>query len=497
MIEIALGLILSIVCLLGFYSAAITFLRVPFSFSPVFTISCLTLLIYIGALTGTMLFMAYALSILGISLCGVTFYISTRILKNTSYWRDTASYCCLLFFCAAMTLIGTHTFTHPDEVHFWGKLVAFLYQHNQLPTPSTADFKFLDYPPGAALFQYFILKQFHFFHDEIVYFAQQILIFSCLFVVTALKEWKKVAVAMMACLFVLSDFRGAFLYSIYVDSLVACFFAAIILIYHLSSLSKHKTLFVILPILCFLTLIKQVAFPIALLAAVIIIADLIASDNRKKNLSALFLVSLLIFGCLLTHSSWVLHYHHLGVSKTFQTKEITLSDLLRNFSSHASTHTKLVIQHFAFAFFIYVGDFNRLMINPFLCMLLVSACYFIIFKKLKRELKPVFPFSIQVMIFYISFILFSLGLLILYIHSYTYFEAKNIASFGRYFDIYFIAWFMIIFTQLIQLMSFSQPNSKKIIIFCIVVLTLILFASNYSNSKKHSGKTAAFPSNIF
>src|SRR3989338_2432213 len=447
-----MNFILCAITLLGFYNAAIIFLRIPSAFSPIFTISCIGLILYFSALAQHLAFTLTVLTYLGLLFFVITLCKNIFFSHDQHAIADNTKYLILIISAAALTLTGTHILRYPDETHFWGPLTYFIDQYHQLPTPNTAHFGFLDYPPGAALFHTFILTAFHADRDAILYFSQVVIIFSCVFVVTALKEWKEITVAILLCMVILSDFRATFLYCIYVDTLVGCFFAAIIMINQLSVESKQKTLLMLLPLLCYMILIKQVGFPLALFTLFVIAVTI---------RSHLFLLLAMLVACLLVHASWVLHYHALGVHKAFQ------------ISPHASVHSQLIVKKFIVAFFIFGKNFSRLTLSPFLTMIIILFVYFAIFKKAKLQL--------QAILLSLGAVLFSAGLLILYLHSYTFSEARHLASVGRYLDIYFIGWSIIFATQFVQHTAFKNTG---IILLCVALMVVAMAASAVADSKR-------------
>ena len=363
-----------------------------------------------------------------------------------------------------------------DEFTHWAAVSKYLFLTNSLPG-AYGPIQMPDYPPGAALFHYFIFKIIGYSEGH-AYFAQDILLIVpllCLFQRLSWRQWPYIISTIFFCylsIFVFGSWslnpvsggQGGFV-SLQMDLVLGIFFGCGLVCYYLSQ-KNIKNIFLILPLIFCLPLLKTTGIFFALLLCFIIMADqliLTQFNDQKKSMGRVILISvLLIITASLSYGSWqfYLYFHHI---QTTYSSGITFSHIKQLIAGNLTLAQQTIISDF-FHTLIY-GQIGAAQISFFfkdpriinileMLIFMVFAVSILLFSE-KDKLKRVSILNLNLCLL-VGLILFVIGMLFVYLYSFQYYESHYISSYPRYLGTYFIAWFMINYAFLLN----SAINKK-------------------------------------
>jgi len=245
-----------------------------------------------------------------------------------------------------------------DEFSHWGLLSKAIHGLDRLPRPGES-VELLDYPPGSALFQYFVL-QLGSFTEGRSYAAQAWFVFCAWAAVVHRATWRQSVIAAVgfatACL--LASTLTAGLPSLYVDLVLASVFGGGVALALTEPASAIRQLLLLAPVVAILPILKEVGWPLALLIATLVgashFAELVTAPTERRwhqvaragaRGAALFL--LLALAAHVTRTSWHRHLVVGNIPATFPVEpERSLLDLPGAFAAAATPRERLTVSRF-------------------------------------------------------------------------------------------------------------------------------------------------------
>jgi hypothetical protein len=380
-------------------------------------------------------------------------------------------------------------FYYWDEFSFWGKISKLIYQTNLLPDINTP-INFKDYPPGAALFHYFIYRILGKFSEPIAFLAQDILLIAPLFAIAAANNDRNLSAIIGLIILLIASvafYEPALLQNLYVDILVGCYFAGIISIIYLTKNSAQKYL-TIFPVILFLTLIKQVGLFFAEFTIIMLIVDFLLDRNVVKKRMFFSYLTLLITLLIILHQSWVIHYHQLNIEKTFGTHTMHIQTIIKDLIYTENKTISLIKQVFYKAWF-YPGKEISARVHTSVAIQLfifIIMSYFLI--RWEKDNLNRKRYLMLFLFLFVGLLAYSAGLLTFYMYSFSSVEAVCIASFGRYMHIYLIAYTLIMIGLLSKYITFSLLNNKMLMTLFTAVFIIVLIIGKPHAQEKMSAK---------
>lgn len=462
----------ALLSLLGLLSFSQQFLRIHFAYAPAVSLSSVGIALFFSILTNTFSIVASVLAWLGLvawlgCLTQAILYRSSRVLIPMAYYAG------ILLLCSSLSLIGHHPIHFGDELHFWGLLSKHIFLYHNLPTNDYI-LHFRDYPPGVPLFNAWINSLFGDFSDKHMYFGQQLLLASCLLSLSAYKSARQTSLAITLGVIILSLFNASFLYSLYVDSVLAGLFACLLIMHNNLNKCSNTYYWLMLPVLAFMLTSKQAALFLASVIVCLITIQLISTWIRNKRCHLQTIASYLacILAVIAISLIWRDYLTTHGIQITFNQQQIISTNL-----------RPTVIKHFLYAFFISMSPthqyLDRLHLSPFVVLVIFTLAYY----QLNRLSKQQPSEWLMSAIVCLGFLIYSLCLLILYLYHFVDHEALIVASMGRYLSIYMIAWALLLISQLAAASKLTSDTSQ-IIVTCLATLVSLLVLLTAFNSSK-------------
>lgn len=391
----------------------------------------------------------------------------------------------IAFVLFAMYYLPGMLFDRTDEFSHWGDVVKAMYYFNELSTSPVLESGFASYPPGLALFEYFVTKIMSAvahtdFQEWYVYLGWQLLAFSVMMPFTSKLKWNKplMIIGVGLILFMSPSLVHIWIYSaVYADPALGVFMGAGMA---MIAVCRHKDswLYVLFESsVCFmLVLIKDAGL---LFAIMILIAFAIDSvmEYRKNNMQLKYTaLSIGAAGIAIALPKVLWNYSIVSnhVERRFG-NAYDWSVIWNVVTGNDNTYRSVCWKNYWSAFLttgkevhgITIPAVYLIMFGIFIVLsigLIVITC--------KRH-RAVFRSSvIAVVLSWTNWLIYIVGLVLSYMFKFSEEEAVNLASYNRYLNIICLClWLFLVYTFVqICTESYSEIRYISIGIVCIALI---------------------------
>lgn len=480
--------------LAGYFNFSNKFLKINRHFSPIFTLSTLTLVLFFGGLIGQLLVTFYMLAFLGIV---AGFYLLHNVYKNGIYLPDFNL--TNIFILFGLLIFGGQLLSselmHYDNFSHWLVIVKEMLIYNGFPTTENILVEFTNYPLGTASFIYFVCKVAG-NQQSTMLIAQAMIIFSCFAAVFGIIRDKNrfllTLILGTGCATLTFYNVSIRINNLLVDFLLPILTMAIIAVIYTYKRNLAKAFVIITPIMGFLVIVKSTGAIYAVIGALYLFYTMLkyrkdyweVSGTKSWKQSVILLlqpISCLIFS-FLPMILWNLHVDRVfaGVVNKF---EVDASIVNGGFGGKTIDEVCEICRLFGSA----LMDFSLRPIQGFVLYTAVTviACIVgcVILKK-RWRLPKVLGGSLIILFLYCG------GILAMYIFSMPLDEAIYLAGFDRYMSsiivLYGGALFMCLtvdiqesfyykYGEVDDIVSFKSINTKTIYLYSAVVCAMIIF----------------------
>lgn len=376
-----------------------------------------------------------------------------------------------------------------DEFSHWGRVSRAISRLAVLPGHST-EVILKDYPPGAALFHYFILSSR--FSEGGSYFAQALILVAC---ALALIRWHGLAKAtsyilVLALGLLLFAILGLGYATVEVDHLLGGLFGAAAAAVAIGG-PEIRPRIVLIPVVFCMPLIKPIGLIPALCVAAIVVFDVLRlwylsrfrGQIGSYSRSHLIVACLVVMAPLVAHQSWNQRVRALAFDKTFDVKFDTEGLRTLATSSRRSATQERVVDSFGRAFRsapvgrngngviaesgVWRGLADRLPPSTALHWLSVLGALSLVAYFLQTpSARP------QHVIVHSMLLLGCAGYLVILLYVYVFgfreYEASRVISFGRYVSTWFLAWALAVVASLGNSVrgTWTQQVAAMLILLC-------------------------------
>ncbi|MGV8121867.1 MAG: hypothetical protein AB2L14_19055 [Candidatus Xenobiia bacterium LiM19] len=439
---------------------------------PFFVISSMIALLYLSGLLSLLTPGAWILFIGGL-LSLIIFSVESRKELRPSFSRLFTPGTALFTVCSVFIWFRFKGYIYNDwdEFAIWGHMVKDMLASQGLIGPESS-MRFKDYPPGAALVQYY-LSTFTGYSEGAAVTALNFTILCAITVFQSRVPWKKwpYSLLMMACGVLALLAWGRTFDTIYVDHLLGLFFGCAIASYTLAPAPRSEAFLRLLPTLCVIPLIKTAGIFLALVVCIFLWADAgmvfigrfvkarktlrqailerLNGSQRSTFLSGAVLLILLTAVPFLSQGLWKARQTSLGIKKSWPAT-FSFQDVQRSFSEReGSPRERQIIQNFKKTLFTsdlsYLGSTSKFFRltprNGIIMLFLFSFTALLLYDDWLSRIR----IGTGQIILFLGCILYIMGLLvILYLHYFNDEESVRLASFARYTATYYIGWSFVV-----------------------------------------------------
>lgn len=390
----------------------------------------------------------------------------------------------MAFVLFAMYYLPGKLFDRTDEFSHWGDVVKGMFYINQLSTSPAMESLFASYPPGLAVFEYFVAKVMAAaantdFQEWYVYLGWQLLVFSVMMPFAAKLQLRKpvTMAAIGLILFASPSLIHAWIYSaVYADPALGVFLGAGMAMVAVSREKDRWYLLFTGSICVLLVLAKDVGLLFAVMLWVAFSVDLLVHRRRegwKKALVPMGAAGLCIVLPKLLWSCSILKNH---VERNFSAP-FDWPAFWQVLTGKDHTYRSVCWGNYWKAFAATgkeVGGFTipAVYLVMLLLFLLISAVLIVVARKWERDLFP--SVVITTTVSWVNCLLYIVGLGISYLFKFSQEEALELASFTRYLNIICLClWLYLVYTGIrIFTEDFQQSRLLRIGVLCIALVMI-------------------------
>lgn len=483
-----MAFLLGITIILGVSLAPLSFFRRKIDEVLPLTVYSVILILYIMGLAGRLKVGVYLVAVLSIlSLFGTALYTWNNK-KFTLLKKNLLTPGLAVFFVAAVVIflaLKGRRLTEWDEFSHWGLVVKNMDVFNAFGNIPEATTHFKGYPPASALFQYFFVKLGRPFTEAYLPRALDLWIIALLLPFLknlSWKNWKDVLLRGAIAFLVPAIFYSQVYTTIYVDALLGIVFAQILYSYFSE---KEWSPFSILNVslgVCILPLIKASGAGLAAIALIIIAVDIIVRRKmlfgplqiaqKKEKIKTVALMALPVVGFLFGKQSWALYLKVSQTAEAWNTSTVTLDNIKTLFTPEIAEYRVKTIETFSDSFFS-VQEIGSWKVSPFLwfAILLILGILAACLCKDGMEKKRLLFLQGGMTA---GFTVYTISLLILYLFTYSEYEAQRVASFHRYIYTYLLGFALVVTFLLLD--CERNASHHKRMIPTLALLTVISLA---------------------
>ncbi len=367
-----------------------------------------------------------------------------------------------------------------DEFSHWGDVVKAMSQINDFSTSPKAHSLFQSYVPGMALFQYLFQKIAMLFFREAfadwkLYFAYHLLAFVFLLPFFTVRSWKHFlpVFVLFLCISVIPSFLQAdYLTSIYIDSFVGLLagagFALLFIIRKKPEMTAN--LLIICPML---VLSKDVGFLFALMLGIAFILQEIRQSRTRKRIVILLLLT--VAAVALPKALWEINIRMRQAVVRFR-DPIDPGAVWRVITQQDHSYLSSVFNGFFSKLFtasVSLGGLKKVSVTyPVLAVLL--GCVLVFFRSHWPDLSPDLKKhqSVAARMLVLTFVVYLLGLPLIYMFRFSQYEAERLAGFDRYLSIVFDCFIIALFLLAAVFVQNKPKQLSKALGICLLVTLL-------------------------
>lgn len=397
--------------------------KIPILFVPVVTAVGISLFLYAGALTGMLNPSSWL--VVGAGLLGFSFFIKNVAEKNVSFPAPTLFSVCFGSGILIFTVLTLgFRFEHYDNFSHWAMIVKSMLITDQLPDAGNQLVTFKNYPPGCAVFIYYVCK-FLGNAQGVMLLAQNSILFSCFLAVFGIIKEKQ--------RFLLYSFLGMGcsllsylnltirINNLLVDLLLPLLAMAAIAFVYQSRDSLWKTSLCTALILGFTCIVKNTG----IVFAGFVLAYYIWNIGKKKGIAAWIkavTVCMTVCLALIPYVVWNLYVRcrFSGIEQKFQLAFRKQESLAVSKEQYGQITEEFVKAAFSTS--------NRAILAFFLCN--IAAVLAVLFVRI--FLKKQWKLGRVLIVVDLMTIVYHIGILGLYLFSMPEEEAVRLAGFDRY-----------------------------------------------------------------
>ncbi|WP_138374058.1 MULTISPECIES: hypothetical protein [Oscillospiraceae] len=397
--------------------------KISILFVPVVTAVGISLFLYAGALTGMLNPSSWL--VVGAGLLGFGFFIKNVAEKNVSFPAPTLFSVCFGSGILIFTVLTLgFRFEHYDNFSHWAMIVKSMLITDQLPDAGNQLVTFKNYPPGCAVFIYYVCK-FLGNAQGVMLLAQNSILFSCFLAVFGIIKEKQ--------RFLLYSFLGMGcsllsylnltirINNLLVDFLLPLLAMAAIAFVYQSRDSLWKTSLCTALILGFTCIVKNTG----IVFAGFVLAYYIWNIGKKKGIAAwIKAVTICMTVCLslIPYAFWNLYVRcrFSGIEQKFQLAFGKQESLAVSKEQYGQITEEFVKAAFSIS--------NRAILAFFLCN--IAAVLAVLFVRI--FLKKQWKLGRVLIVVDLMTIVYHIGILGLYLFSMPEEEAVRLAGFDRY-----------------------------------------------------------------
>lgn len=490
-------LMLFMLSIIGYVLYAERRTKIQVEFLPIISVSFITSVLFVGGILNVLYLTTILLFILGLLLFVKEVYriiLQKEIKDNLSKYVTPGIIIFAISFIYFVITLKDQRLFHYDNFSHWAIMVKNMVIYDRLPNFENLTISFNSYPPGSALFIYYFMKIAGISEGRAI-IGQMFIILSSLLTLFSFTSYQLVSKGEQNK----NNFKNIFmniavtLVSLYllngpspirdllVDNLIIVIGVAMFAIIYFYMYSPHKIYLPMALLGAVLTLVKNSGLFFVLFALVVYCYSLILYIKKQRNGILSFFKrdsKLLIpfFSPLIANYLWNNHVSMVFSSDWIGKHTMSLSNYIATYNEKDSELIAEITQNFVTTIY---NKYSSEILVILSIILLFTIYSVVINKKVDKRLLVVGVSSIT------TFLLYSLGLWVMYLVSMPVGEALTLAGYGRYMSTIMNYIMAITVVSLIYYLSkndMSKGKSVPIVLVCIFFGYLTFGPNNISET---------------
>lgn len=390
----------------------------------------------------------------------------------------------LLAFCLFLGMVWFghrgRMFSEWDEFSHWGLVIKNMYTLDRLGNAAQATTTFRGYPPAASLFAYFWIKLSGAYRESDAFRSMDIFLLTLVLPAFKRLRWKhggRILAALGVALLLPCQFNATALTTIYVDTLLG-FVLAFVFFQYLTTEKRPAELGILCLALCILPLIKASGTGLALIAALILLVDVLRQKGWPPARRAAWATAPLL-AVLAGKYSWDIYLKLTHTAEAWNSSKLTPGAVWNLLRGNGEAYQKDVISDFfkgiLFPSRYSFGYLFKLSVFAWGLVFILLAAVLILTLRDRRE-KQRYTLCLAGVI--VGFAVYGISLLLLYLFTFTPYEARNLASFTRYISTYLTGMFVLLACLYLDRFAPAENPTGAV---CYLVLGCMLVSSDGHN----------------
>lgn len=478
----AIRLIFFLLSFIGYVFYAEKRTKIQVEFLPIISIAFIISVLFFGGILNILYLTTILLFILGLLLFAKEIYenvMQKRIRENISKYITPGIIIFGISIIYFVLTLKEQRLYHYDNFSHWALMVKNIVFYNRLPNFENLTIAFNSYPPGSALFIYYFMKITGISEGRAI-IGQMFIILSSLLTLFSFTSYplissekqnksnfKNISMNVAVTLVSLYLLNGpSSIRNLLVDTLLIVIGVALFALIYFYMYSPHKIYIPIALLGIVLTLVKNSGLFFVLFSLAIYSYSLILYNKREENSFLLFIKKeskLLIpfFSPLVVNYLWNNHVSMVFSSDRIGKHTMSLTNYIATYNEKDSELISEITQNFVTT--IYNNYFSEILV--ILSIILLFLIYSVIINKtIDKRLLIIGITSVT------TFILYCLGLWLMYLVSMPIGEALILAGYGRYMGTimnYIMGITVVSLIYYLKKSVISKATSVLIILVCL------------------------------
>lgn len=381
----------------------------------------------------------------------------------------------LLAVGAILLLLRGRLLTQWDEFSHWGLVVRNMMEFDRFGNLPQATTYFKGYPPAAALLEYFFVRLGGVPMAESYLYRAMDLWLAVMLASTlrrfGWKQWPKMLLQVLLLFVLPLIFYESPYATVYVDALLGILFAYILWSWFTRKGSEAFALLELSLGLCVLCLVKSAGAGLAMFALLMAAAErfFVCRQPLPAAWGGRVLLAAPLLGWLMGKLSWSSYLRITGTEGAWDTSGMSIQGILGLFGPEVPEYRISTIREFVRQL-LHPLESGWIRISPVgwaAVLVLAGLCVcWLSTKGLQRRSSGVLFGGLTV-----SFCVYTLSLLLLYLFTYSEYEARRVASFHRYMGTFLLGFALV---AVLALLEVQPPQCSRRILAPAVAALLVL-----------------------
>lgn len=462
--------------LVGLFFITKRALKLDWPFVPLATSALTMIALYLASLVGLLSEMALLLTIAG---CLIFVLFSARA-PGLLLEPMKSPYVCvwLVLVVMAAFYVLPMQFSTGDPYKYWGAISKYLYIHHHLPALNSGIFaKHLNYTPGSALWQYYIVHFYPGLSQPLLFWAQDLLVISGILAVSGIGARRHVVMQSALVLGLLVLFHGSVFAKLQVEAVMTVMSLPLLVafLHGEDEQQMAKLLPVIVPVLY---LVKKAGILLGLLLLVLYgvkyLSDKASGQSKRLERNGIVLAGI---GLIIAVGSWELHNYLLNIPSF-----IGYGRQGHPLKEAVSINPWPMVGNFVYH--VFLGSADRLKLPYFVHYLLMAG---VLIHLWRRSNKPCSRMAIWTVTSVTMLVMYLAGLCVFEIIAFPGYS--GVVGATRYFNILFAPIMMTVLLTWSEV-KFANTFDRPLLSSLVIVTAVLLILAVDFQTRRHEGLQA-------